>query len=190
MGYFNRFVLFIFALAVALFALGVAVLCLNLIPQYMLINEFRYVLSRQETLIAAGIVFLFSVYLIGCSFYCGSSKPKSEKDIILLQGASGVVKLSSSAVKNMVEKTAASLAGVREAKAVISAQNKGAAAPLVMVQIEAILGPEENVVAVSDSVKAAVSRDLEQVAGISDHDVSVLVKDISSSAVSKKKRVV
>ncbi len=190
MGYFNRFVLFLYALAIAVFALGVVVLCLHVIPMYALINEFKFVLSRQETLIGAGVVFLLSVYMIGCSFCCGNSSSKNEKDILLLKGSDGIVKVSTDAIKNMVEKRVMAMQSVREAKADIKAQSQNGTSSLVRVEIETILGTEQNVVEVSDLIKSAVSQDLEQVAGIPDHEVEVLVKDISSTAVSKKKRVV
>lgn len=190
MGYFNRFILFLYALAIAALSLGAVVICLHIVPMYALTNELKYLLSRQETLIGAGVFFLLSIYLLGCSISSGGSGKKNEKDILLIKGASGVVKVAVDAVKSLVEKTAVSLQGVREAKAEISAQNRNNADPVVSVVMHVSLGPDQNVVAVSDTIREAVIRDLEQVAGITEHSVNVIVSDISNAAVSKKKRVV
>ena len=55
MGYFNRFLLFLYALAVALASLGLAALCLHLLPQAVIENEMAFLLSRWETLAGAAV---------------------------------------------------------------------------------------------------------------------------------------
>ena len=74
MGYINRFLLFLFALAVALAALGVIALCLPVFPVPAILNDAAYLLSRWETIAVAALVFPLSVHLAACSLTCG---PKS-----------------------------------------------------------------------------------------------------------------
>ena len=71
MGYINRFLLFLYTLAIALAALGVIVLCLPVFPVPAILNETAFLLSRWETIAGAALVFLISVHLVACSLTCG-----------------------------------------------------------------------------------------------------------------------
>ena len=64
MGYINRFLLFLYALAVALAALGVIVLCLPVFPVPAILNETAFLLSRWETIAGAVLVFLISATIL------------------------------------------------------------------------------------------------------------------------------
>ena len=190
MGYINRFLLFLYSLAIAVLALGLIVVCLKIVPMYVLINEIKFVLSRQELLIGAGIAFAWSIYFIGYVFCTNKESAKNQKDVILLKGTSGSVQLSTEAIKNMVERAALSVRGVREVKSKISAQNQGSAPPKVAVSLQLILSHEQAITTVSDEVRNAVTQDMEKIIGVSDYTINLEVSDISNAAVSKKQRVV
>ena len=76
MGIINRFLLFLYALAVACLSLGIAALALQIVPEPILLNEYRYLMGAQQWQLVAGgvLVFLLSIHLIGCSFSGGSDK--------------------------------------------------------------------------------------------------------------------
>ena len=109
MGYINRFLLFLYALAVALAALGVIVLCLPVFPVPAILNETTFLLSRWETIAGAALVFLISVHLVACSLTCGSrsgeQKEKKEAEAVVVRGASGEVRVAIPAVSNMAAST-------------------------------------------------------------------------------------
>ena len=76
MGFINRLLLLLYARAVACFSLGDAALALQIVPEPMLLNEYRYLMGQQQWFLVAGggLVFLLSIHLIGCSFSCGSTE--------------------------------------------------------------------------------------------------------------------
>ena len=101
MGYINRFLLFLYTLAIALAALGVIVLCLPVFPIPVILNETAFVLSRWETMAGAALVFILSVHLLACSFSGGSKheeKKEQEPEAVVVHGAGGEVRVAVSAV--------------------------------------------------------------------------------------------
>ena len=84
MGYFNRFLLFIYSLAIAAVSLGIVVLCLHVLPMNEILNEIKFALSRWETIAAAVFVFFFSVHILGCALSSGSSEGSTRGEMLLL----------------------------------------------------------------------------------------------------------
>ena len=95
MGIINRFLLFLYALAVACLSLGVVALALQIVPEPILLNEYRYLLGVQQWQLVAGgiLVFLLSIHLIGCSFSGGSDK-REGGEFLVLHGKVGDVGVS------------------------------------------------------------------------------------------------
>ena len=127
MGYINRFLLFLYALAVALAALGVIVLCLPVFPVPAILNEAAFLLSRWETIAGAALVFLISVHLVACSLTCGSQsgekKAKKEPEAVVVRGASGEVRVAIPAVSSLAEKSASKVYGVENVEAKVEARS-------------------------------------------------------------------
>ena len=190
MGYINRFLLFLYALAVAVLSLGVVALCLQVVPEYVILNELRFLLSRWETIAAAAVVFFWSIHLLGCSVSGSSRAAHVDKEVILVQGASGEIRVAVDAIKNMAEKAAQAISGVREAKVQVIAEKKADKDTVVRLEVKAVLGQEQNVADVSDAIRAAIGHQMTQVVGIPSFVVGISVTDISNAAVTKKQRVV
>ena len=57
MGIINRFFLFVFALFLVLLSLGVLAVCLQIVPEHYWLNELRFALGRQETIVASAAAF-------------------------------------------------------------------------------------------------------------------------------------
>jgi uncharacterized alkaline shock family protein YloU len=189
MGYINRFLLFLYALAIAVLSLGAVSLCLQLVPEYVIVNELRFILSRWETIAVAVVVFLWSIHLLGCSI-SSSSHVHQDKEVILVQGSSGEVRVAVEAVKNMAEKTARMISGVREAKVEVTSEKQADGSGRVRLDVKASLGQEQNVARVSDAIRAAIGQHMTQVIGIPSFEIRISVTDISNAAVAKKQRVV
>ncbi len=197
MGFINRFLLFLYALAVALAALGVIVLCLPVIPVPVVLNEVAFALSRWETMAGAALVFLLSVHLVACSF-SGSSKreEKAEKDpeAVIVKGAAGEIRVATSAVSSLAEKSALKVHGVESAEAKVQSrrvvQGEGKeASSTVVIGLEVGLGGGQNVTQVSDAVRAAVSEQMSNVLGLTEYSIDISVTEIAGKDAAKKSRV-
>ncbi len=181
MGFFNRFLLFLYALLVAMAALGVIALCLNVLPPAVLQNELRFLLSRWETIAAAAFIFLWSVHMMGCSFARSEKskeKKKDEPEAVLLKTATGEVKVATGAVCGLIEKSAIGVFGVREAHAKVhsSAQSEGS---LVEAAVDVAVDDDQNVGTVSDYIRGEVDRSMKQVLGLETYKLTVAVTEIA-----------
>lgn len=184
MGYVNRFLLFLYALAIALASLGLAALCLHLLPQTMIENELAFLLSRWETLAGAAAAFLWSVHLMGCSI--SSDKTPSETEAVVLKGAGGEVRVAVAAVRDMVEKSALTIAGVLNAQARVSARRRGEDSA-VEIALRVAVAERENVAALSDALRAEVRQRVTGTLGINEFALDVAVTELRASAKVQKR---
>ena len=197
MGYINRFLLFLYTLAIALAALGVIVLCLPVFPIPMILNEVAFVLSRWETMAGAAFVFLLSVHLLACSFSGGSKKEEKrekEPEAIVVHGEGGDVRVAVSAVSSLAEKCAMKVHGVENASAKVESRRVAggegvAPSSSVVVKLDLELGAGQNVAQVSDAVRTAVSGQMNEVLGLSDYSIDISVAEIAGKDAAKKSRV-
>lgn len=197
MGYINRFLLFLYTLAIALAALGVIVLCLPVFPIPVILNETAFVLSRWETMAGAALVFILSVHLLACSFSGGSKheeKKEQEPEAVVVHGAGGEVRVAVSAVSSLAEKSAAKVHGVESANAKVESRRVAGGegnAPVssVVIGLDLELGAGQNVAQVSDAVRAAVSEQMNEVLGLSDYSIDISIAEIAGREAAKKSRV-
>ncbi len=197
MGYINRFLLFLYALAVALAALGVIVLCLPVIPVPVVLNEVAFALSRWETMAGAALIFLLSVHLAACSISCSSKseeKKKKEPEAVVMQGAAGEVRVATSAVSNLAEKSASKVYGVESVDAKVESRRVVKSAGQepsseVLIGLALGIGAGQNVAQVSDAVRTAVSEQMKDVLGLAEYSIDISVTEIASKDATKKSRV-
>lgn len=197
MGYINRFLLFLYALAVALAALGVIVLCLPVFPVPAILNETAFLLSRWETIAGAALVFLISVHLVACSLTCGSrsgeQKEKKEPEAVVVRGASGEVRVAIPAVSSMAEKSASKVYGVENVDAKVEARRvtgeDGVPSSKVAIGLEVALAAGQNVTQASDAIRAAVSEQMDNVLGLADYSIDISIAEFAGMDAAKKSRV-
>ena len=192
MGIINRFLLLIYALAVACLSLGVAALALQIVPEPILLNEYRYLMGAQQWQVVAGgvLAFLLSIHLIGCSF-SGSSGERKGGELLVLHGKAGDVGVSLSAVRNLVEQTVQAVTGVRSLQAKVSAAKKPAKGePQIFLRLAIVMGKEANAAAVSDDIRTEMRRCMKDTVGVDDFSLEIVVEDISNASLTNKKRVV
>ena len=197
MGFFNRFLLFLYTLAVALAALGVVALCLPIFPVPEILRTAEFLLSRWETIAGAVVVFFLSVHLLACSFSGGSKheeKKEQEPEAVVVHGAGGEVRVAVSAVSSLAEKSAAKVHGVENANAKVESRRAAggqsqAPASSVVIGIDLELGAGQNVAQVSDAVRAAVSEQMNEVLGLSDYSIDISIAEIAGREAAKKSRV-
>ena len=196
MGYINRFLLFLYTLAIALAALGVIVLCLPVFPIPVILNETAFVLSRWETLAVAALVFILSVHLLACSFSGGSKreeKKEKEPEAVVVHGEGGEVRVAVPAVSNLAEKCALKVQGVESANAKVESRRvaggEGKVSSSVAIRLDLELGARKNVAQVSDAVRAAVSEQMNEVLGLADYSIDISVAEIAGKDAAKQSRV-
>ena len=197
MGYINRFLLFLYALAVALAALGVIVLCLPVFPVPAILNETAFLLSRWETIAGAALVFLISVHLVACSLTCssrsGEQKEKKEPEAVVVRGASGEVRVAIPAVSSMAEKSASKVYGVENVDAKVEARRvtgeDGVPSSKVAIGLEVALAAGQNVAQASDAIRAAVSEQMDNVLGLADYSIGISIAEFAGIDAAKKSRV-
>ena len=196
MGYINRFLLFLYTLAIALAALGVIVLCLPVFPIPVILNETAFVLSRWETLAVAALVFILSVHLLACSFSGGSKreeKKEKEPEAVVVHGEGGEVRVAVPAVSNLAEKCALKVQGVENANAKVESRRvaggEGKVSSSVTIRLDLELGARKNVAQVSDAVRAAVSEQVNEVLGLEDYSIDISVAEIAGKDAAKQSRV-
>ncbi len=197
MGYFNRFLLFLFALAVALAALGVIVLCLPIIPVPVVLNETAFLLSRWETMAGAALVFLLSVHLTACSLTGSGSKDSEKKpkepEAVIVHGAAGEIRVSTAAVSSLAAKSASKIHGVERVDARVESRRvKGEGAESVskvVIGLDTVIGNGHNVAQISDAVHAAVSEQMNNVLGLTDYSIDISITEIAGTDAAKKSRV-
>lgn len=189
MGIINRFLLFLYGLGVGLLSLGVAAACLKLLPEHVWVNEMKYGLQQQETLAAVGVFLVLSIYFVlYCFFSSSDKKPSTEKEVILLKGADGEIKVAADAVRNVVEREAMAATFVRDAKARVVPMGKEEGTPLRL-EVQLVLLSGANVPKVSNEVTSNVKTHLRQTMDIPDVPLEVSVSEITNAPVEKKRVV-
>ena len=189
MGIINRFILFLYTLFFAVLSLGVGALVLQVVPEHAVWNEFQYASAQWQTGAAAAVLFLLSIHLLGCSF-ASSGKGREEREVILVHAETGDVRVAVEAVRNMVDKIARTMPGVRDVNVKAASVRKKENEASVRIVLKLVLGQEANVAAVSDRLRAEIGRQLEETVGIADFSLEISVADISNAPLARKQRVV
>lgn len=195
MGFFNRVILFFYALAIAILSLGVIAVTMGVIPAHILQNEYQYAVSMQRELIAgAAIVFFVSVHLLACSF-SGKKKVResTHSELLIVEGATGEVGVSLQALHHLIERVAATTAGVRDTKVKVTQRKdvkEGKETTALHVSLCIVLGREADAAAVSDELRRDIGAELSHTVGIDRPEITIQVEDISNAPIAKKKRVV
>ena len=190
MGYFNRFLLFIYSLAIAAVSLGIVALCLHVLPMNEILNEIKFALSRWETIAAAVFVFFFSVHILGCALSSGSSEGSTHGEMLLLSGVTGAVSVSVEAARSLVEKTALSVSGVRSVKSKVWAKKTQDDMSELDVRLKLAVGQENKATEIADEVRQSIIDNVEKVLGLKTCNIELEISEFVKGAPSKGPRVV
>ncbi len=190
MGLINRFLLCLYTLSFAVLALGVAALVLQLVPERYIWNEFQFLEAQWQTGAVAFVVFLLSIHLLAVSLTGAGKKAAFDKEVILVHGGSGDVRVAVAAVQSLVDKVARTVTGVRDVKVRVTAEKRPEKDAFVRATLRVTAGQEKNVAAVSDEIRSRVQQQLADVVGIADFAVDIDIVDITNAAMTKKQRVV
>ena len=189
MGIINRFLLFFYALAIGVLAIGALAACLKALPERIWSNELSYAFMQQECLTAAAVFLALSLYFVGYCFFSGkSSDSAASGEVIVVKGGAGDVRVSVDAVRNLAEREARAVPSVRDAKVRIRTASSEDCPFRVEAHLILLMGA--NVPQVSHAVTENIKAQIRHTMDFSDVPVTVTVSDISNAPGEKRKRVV
>ena len=189
MGILNRSLLFVYTLFFGVLCAGIVALCLHIVPERVVLNEYDYLANQWQTGAVAGVFLLVSIHLLLCSLSGSRSKEINAKELLVVQGATGQVNVSLAAIRDMAERLSASVNGVRMAKAKALVERRKDEGDFLKLDIRLEIGQERGIAAISDDVRTQVGRYVTQAAGIDNVELAVSVQGIASGVAVKKRRI-
>lgn len=192
MGILDRILLMLYTILIAVSSVGVLGVCLQLIPTDLVWTSFLDLYGRWETGAVGFVLLMVSLKLLIASVSSNKKKTEVRKEAVIIHGQLGDVQVSVGAVKNLVDKTARSVKGVRDVKieVLIEAPKSGSTEDgAVKVNLRIVIGQESHVVEVSDEVRELVKNSLMNTVGLTAVSIDVTVDDISNASVQKQRVV-
>lgn len=172
MTLFDRILLSIYALAVAVISLFIMTAYFGLPPVYSTLAVLGLV-SRWQVVPVALLFLLFSVRLL----LSGFRRERPTRSALTHKSEHGEVRISLNALNNVSQRSSLTVRGVKDARSNVSAvDNK------LVVSLRVSASLEDKVPALVKTLQEVVKRDLEASAGIEVAQVRVLVDDISPSS--------
>ena len=182
MSVINRIILFFYALAFGAVSILTMVLFARFIPDAQIWNE---------TVVVAVVIFICSLYLLIQSLSTHSNDV-STNEAVIVQGKMGEVNISLTALKDMADKIARSITGVRDVKVRLK-MTKAPTKDKTLIpnfKLKLIVGEECNIVSISDEIKQQLDIYLNKYIGIEKAKIDINVESISNNSPNNKKRVV
>ena len=188
MGIIRRLILLFYVPAVLAVLVICAGVCLQLIPEDVWQKELNYIIGRQETLaVLAGMAFASLILLTGVFAKNKSGLSIASGDVHLEQGKAGEVKVTVPAIVSVVERTAITVSGVREAKASVYRQEGEMP---IKVRLTITLGQGFSAPRVSEATVAAIDNALLTALELSKVPVEVKVNEVTHAIIERDRRVV
>ncbi len=179
MGIFDRIVLTIYTISLAIIS-GLMIL-IAMAPEWLKPHIWvEEALSSARGQLLIGLIgtafFAVSVRLIFFAFTRqGGGQP------VVYETAAGEVRISLSAVESLVKKTARSIKGVRDMKAVITHGKDGLHAFLV-----GTVSPDVSIPEVSEEIQSSVRQYVKRVVGVEMTEVKIEIENIAADGRSRK----
>lgn len=177
MGIFDRIILSIYTLSLALLSLGVVLLALQIIPLNVVWTSISLIHGQWEAALVGAIFLLSSIRLL-----LAGLRSHREKGAILHHTDMGDIQIAIDAVENLIVKAARHVKGVRGAKVKVTSATQG-----LSVVIKAVISPESHVPTVSAEIQQQVHAYAKNTVGIEFIDVRIIVENIANDF--KKQRV-
>jgi uncharacterized alkaline shock family protein YloU len=173
LGILDRIALTIYTLALAVLSGLMVVVSIfpDQVQPHRWLEDALTTSGGRWTVGLAGAVFLaVSVRLILVAF-----KSSGGGEPVIHETALGEVHISLDAVENLVKKTARSIKGVREIKAIVSNGKDG-----LRVSLTGTISPEVSIPQVSEEIQTAVRTYVKRVVGVELTDVRLKVENIAN----------
>jgi len=179
MTLFDRIILSVYTILLAVLSLSVMLIAVKLIPLELVQKVlYTYIYGQWPALLLGGIFFFVSVRLL----FAGVTSNR-RGDILLLHSESGDVHVRMSAVEGLVEKVARQLKGIRGVKRTMIRMDRD----MLLVQLRLIVSPDCHVPAITAEVRQKIQSQLRHTVGVEASDVEVIVEQISQEFKSKQR---
>lgn len=189
MGIIRRLILLFYVLIVLAALVVCAGVFLQVIPTDVWQSELKFILSREETLaVLAGMALASLILLTGVFARSGSKGlTAASGDVHLEQGRPGEVKVTVPAIVDVVERTAVTVSGVRQAQATVYKQSGDMP---IKIQLVIVLGQGFSAPRVSEAAVAAIDDALRTTLELASVPVEVQVTEVTHAIQERDKRVV
>ena len=173
MGIFDRIILVLYALSIAVMSAIVVLWSVGAFAVEMVDNVFMtYINGRWETA-AVGIVFvLLSLRLFVAAF---GSRGARTGNTIVVSRPMGNINVSVAAIEGLVVRTAGHVQGVREIKARVIQAGQG-----MSIKLRAAVIPETDIPVASEEIQRLISEQIKQTLGMEVVNVEIAIDNISS----------
>lgn len=170
MGIFDRIILSIYTLLLAVLSGAVILIALGLISLDAVWTSLSLIHGHWEAALVAAVFLLVSVRLM-----LAGLRSRASGSTIIHHNAMGDIHISLGAVENLVEKTARHVRGVRGVKVVASHSDEG-----LKLRLRAVISPESNIPTVTAEIQQRVAEYVKSTVGVELADMHVLVANISN----------
>ncbi|MCI6158989.1 MAG: alkaline shock response membrane anchor protein AmaP [Selenomonadaceae bacterium] len=196
MGMMNRVLLFLAALL--LLALSVLWLAVSLgaVPDTVWQNELLYALSRKEGVLAAAVILLLSVHLLGVSVHREDEDALARRgEFLVVRSETGSCQVSLAAVRDLVDRTVREARAVRDVKVkpqVRRRKDKKTGEKLEQLELSLLLtvGREARIPALEQELEQKVAEALQRSLALTDVPLAIRVTDITDAQPVRTQRVV
>lgn len=165
----DRVLLTIYALAVAVVSVFVISAYLGLPPAWNTMVILN-VLSAWQTVPIATLFLLFSIRVL----FSGLRKEHSSVTAMTHKTELGEVRISMDALRNVAQRAALSVRGIREAKTAVHAADGG-----LVINARVAASAQDRVPALSTSIQNIIKQSVEESTGMTVKEVRVLIDDIA-----------
>lgn len=196
MGMMNRVLLFLAALL--LLALSVLWLAVSLgaVPDTVWQNEMLYALSRKEGVLAAAVILLLSVHLLGVSVHRKDEDALARRgEFLVVRSKTGSCQVSLAAVRDLVDRTVREVRAVRDVKVkpqVCRRKDKKTGEKLEQLELSLFLtvGREARIPALEQELEQKAAEALQRSLDLTDVPLAIRVTDITDAQPVRTQRVV
>ena len=147
--------------------------------------------GRPECLAGLAIYLVVGLHLLVSSLVFRSKEQETRGELTLVAGTAGNIQVSSAAVRDVGERAARSVRGVRDGQARIKSRRPdGAGADSSLrLSLQLILGTETPVRETADAVHEAVQAELSSLLGFPEVDIALSVSEITQAKLPNQPRV-
>lgn len=191
MGILNRFLLFLFALVSVAGGGALLVVVARLLPQQEWLSIVEQYAGRPECLAGLAIYLVVGLHLLVSSLIFRSKEQETRGELTLVAGTAGNIQVSSAAVRDVAERAARDVRGVRDVHAKLTSHrsNGVGAESSIRLSLQLVLGTETPVRETADEVHEAVQATLSSLLGFPEVDIQLSVSEITQAKLPNQPRV-
>lgn len=189
MGFFNRFLILLLAIATIVMMLAVLGVYTGLIPPAIWQNELNYMLGRYETAAVTVLLLIIALRLIVVAFSRTKNDNESYKgEYVISKNTNGEVNIALPTINALVTKVAVETLGVREAVSKVKL-TKNADNTDMVIALSLVVGKEVNVASLTAKVTNDLQRQLKETLSLDSVPINITISGITDKPVNREKRV-